>query len=486
MATYASPRLRRRSTTRPSSARLVPVLALAAALVACGGGGSDPSLSISTHEVAVAAAVGEPAPTATVEVSLADRPSGDVYIDVRYTDNGIAGVDFTPTSGTTGTVWIFFRGPETLTPGRYDDTLLIGVCLDEACGRHVTNSPQEVAVSYTVTGPPLLVTGLSPSSAVAGGPGLTLTVLGTGFSPGCAVRWNGADRPTTYLTPTQLSAELGAADLGTAGPATVTVAAPGGEVSNGLEFVVEPPPPLVLTALHPWSAVAGGAAFTLQALGAGFTVASEVTWDGAPLPTTWVSSTVLEAAVPAGAIAGLGTASIAVRNPAEISAALTFTIGDGGPIPPPPGLWAPAPGTTPASGSYVYLESDPGDYIGGGQVLTYTPANATLTFTGSAGYVGVAIGGGAWWNGDFQAMASLPLLVPGFYGDLARYPFHDPARGGLSWSGEGRGCNTLTGWFVVDAVSHAGGALTAVDLRFEQHCEGGPPALHGQLHWAGP
>src|SRR6267142_617848 len=36
-----------------------------------------------------------------------------------------------------------------------------------------------------------------------------------------------------------------------------------------------------------------------------------------------------------------------------------------GPLSPPPaGLWQPSPGSTPATGNYVYLESDPGDYIG--------------------------------------------------------------------------------------------------------------------------
>ena len=75
-------------------------------------------------------------------------------------------------------------------------------------------------------------------------------------------------------------------------------------------------------------------------------------------------------------------------------------------------------------------------------------------------------------------------LQPGYYADLRRYPFHNPARGGLSWSGEGRGCNTLIGWFAVDSVTYLDGVLTAIDLRFEQHCGGGTPALHGVVRWA--
>jgi hypothetical protein len=32
---------------------------------------------------------------------------------------------------------------------------------------------------------------------------------------------------------------------------------------------------------------------------------------------------------------------------------------------------------------------------------------------------------------------------------MKRYPFHNPVLGGLSWSGDGRGCNESSGWFVV-------------------------------------
>jgi hypothetical protein len=80
-------------------------------------------------------------------------------------------------------------------------------------------------------------------------------------------------------------------------------------------------------------------------------------------------------------------------------------------------------------------------------------------------------------------MYTLSQLQLGYYPDLRRYPFHNPAKGGLNWSGQGRGCNTLRGWFAVDRVTYTNGILTALDLRFEQRCEGGIPALHGAIHW---
>jgi len=151
-----------------------------------------------------------------------------------------------------------------------------------------------------------------------------------------------------------------------------------------------------------------------------------------------------------------------------------------GPQTPPAGLWAPPTGATPASGNFVYLQSDPGDYIGGGATELDTAANATISVYGSGALANVSVGG---WTGNFRGMNSIAQLQPGYYANLQRYPFNNPVTGGLSWYGNGRGCNTLTGWFVVDGVTYDANGLSSLDLRFEQHCEGGTAALHGQVHW---
>ena len=151
--------------------------------------------------------------------------------------------------------------------------------------------------------------------------------------------------------------------------------------------------------------------------------------------------------------------------------------------PAPASLWRAPAGATPASGNYVYLQSDSGDYIGAGSTNTYTQANATLTTTLSGTHLGVAVAGNDNWTGDFQGMNSITQLQAGYYPNLERYPFNNPVTGGLSWGGDGRGCNTLTGWFVIDSITYSAGALASVDLRFEQHCEGATAALHGQIHW---
>jgi hypothetical protein len=86
------------------------------------------------------------------------------------------------------------------------------------------------------------ITGLSPASTQAGGPGFTLIVNGTNFAPGSVVLWNSASRPTTFVGATQLSAAITAADIATVGSASITVftPAPGGGTSNVLAFEIKP------------------------------------------------------------------------------------------------------------------------------------------------------------------------------------------------------------------------------------------------------
>jgi len=83
-------------------------------------------------------------------------------------------------------------------------------------------------------------TGLSPSSATAGGAAFTLTVNGTNFVNGSTVRWNGSDRTTAYVSSTQLTASIPAADIATGGTASVTVftGTPGGGTSNAQTFTI--------------------------------------------------------------------------------------------------------------------------------------------------------------------------------------------------------------------------------------------------------
>src|SRR5207237_8210781 len=94
--------------------------------------------------------------------------------------------------------------------------------------------------TFTIANPAPTTTGLAPASVVAGGAQFTLTVTGTNFVTSSVVRWNGAARATTYVSATQLTAVVSAADIATAGTAPVTVftGAPGGGTSESQTFAV--------------------------------------------------------------------------------------------------------------------------------------------------------------------------------------------------------------------------------------------------------
>ena len=162
----------------------------------------------------------------------------------------------------------------------------------------------------------------------------------------------------------------------------------------------------------------------------------------------------------------------------------------------PAGLWEPPAGTFAATGNAMYISSAPGDYIGQGSTWWVGAASAgpgsgsgdtqgtvTVVVTEADGLLRVNVDGLVRWSGEFKAMNALQRLQPGYYGTVQRYPFHNPARGGMAWSMDSRGCNRSNGWFMVDSVSFQGSQLQAVDLRFSQHCDGSMTPLRGRIRW---
>lgn len=64
---------------------------------------------------------------------------------------------------------------------------------------------------------------ITPSSAPVGAPGTPIVVEGRGFTPDSVVRWNGADRPTVFVSAHELRARLRPSDFIAAEPGYVSV-----------------------------------------------------------------------------------------------------------------------------------------------------------------------------------------------------------------------------------------------------------------------
>lgn len=101
-------------------------------------------------------------------------------------------------------------------------------------------------VKVTIAKPAIF--NLTPSSAIAGTGAFSLGVTGENFLPTSVVRWNGSNRTTTYVSPTQLTVSIPATDLQLPGDFPVTVAN-GLSISNTQIFEVDPAgePTLVLS-----------------------------------------------------------------------------------------------------------------------------------------------------------------------------------------------------------------------------------------------
>jgi len=98
-------------------------------------------------------------------------------------------------------------------------------------------------LTLAVLNPVPMTASVSPSSAAGSGPSLNLMVNGSNFVTTSVVTWNAADRPTTFVSASQLMAAIPASDISTVGTASVAVRspAPHGGVSNSLAFDVAPP-----------------------------------------------------------------------------------------------------------------------------------------------------------------------------------------------------------------------------------------------------
>jgi hypothetical protein len=197
-----------------------------------------------------------------------------------------------------------------------------------------TPTVRQVSVAYAVSSsnPTPTVTALTPMAVSAGGPDFTLTVDGSSFVPGATVHWNGAARPTTFVSATQLTAAIAAADVAAAATVTVTAVnpSPGGGESNALTVVITSSNPQpATTGLSPATALVGDGDLLLTVTGSGFIPASTVRWNGADRTTTFVSANQLLAMIPAADLSAVATVQVTVYTPAPgggTSNAQTFSV----------------------------------------------------------------------------------------------------------------------------------------------------------------
>ncbi|HEY3268610.1 MAG TPA: hypothetical protein VGM37_16955 [Armatimonadota bacterium] len=163
----------------------------------------------------------------------------------------VKAVDVLDTDGAYHTIW---TGSDPSAPGaiaefsfEFTQTAYVvrGIRVWVDTGRSPADWPEIDAVQLKgipIAVPVPSITGFGRSPLLKGGLACTLVVNGSGFTPTSVLRWNGADRPTTFVKTTQLLASLSAADVAAAAAISVTVATPppGGGVSPAAALSVGP------------------------------------------------------------------------------------------------------------------------------------------------------------------------------------------------------------------------------------------------------
>jgi hypothetical protein len=141
-----------------------------------------------------------------------------------------------------------------------------------------------------------------------------------------------------------------------------------------------------------------------------------------------------------------------------------------------------------ATGAVEYtqwdLAGDYGDYIIGPNSHSYGAAD-DITVTGGTGGIQAEVSTAEnWWTLDVAPADGDVLQAGRTYTGATRAPFAEPHEPGLQLTGTGRGCNELTGTFTINEIVADGlGNVLALNLTFEQHCEGAGPAAYGSLAW---
>jgi WD40-like Beta Propeller Repeat len=219
------------------------------------------------------------------------------------------------------------------------------------------------------------ISNFSPMTAAPKGAAFTITVNGANFVSGNSnnpnmpnptppytgsiVAWNGSPRATTFVSATQLTAQIVNTDIQTAGCDNISVFTYGGGgnvvYSPALSFTVASSGTPVICSISPASVVAGASAFTLSVVGAGYSSGSTVDWNGSSRTTTFVNANSLQAQITSTDVAKAGTAAV------------TVTGGGGGASAPVDFVISPTPPATPTITSV-----SPSDATAGGAAFTLT------------------------------------------------------------------------------------------------------------------
>jgi hypothetical protein len=194
------------------------------------------------------------------------------------------------------------------------------------------------------------ITSLTPATREVGAAAFTMRVTGSNFIRSSVTRWNGANRSTTWVSPSQLNVSIPATDVDLGGTAQVTVAsiAPnvGAQSSSPAPFTIATPRPVIsgiptplpVVRLEPVEMTFRGSSFFPQ---------MAVRVNGAVRPRTVVSSGEVRVRLDAVDVAQAGPIEVRFENPQPTAGSAVASLG----------VVNPAPAATSLSAQNVFVGS---------------------------------------------------------------------------------------------------------------------------------
>jgi hypothetical protein len=264
----------------------------------------------------------------------------------------------------------------------------------------------------------------------------------------------------------------------------------GAVVTPSSVLTASSPIPTVIS-LSPPRGVAGNPAFTLKVIGTNFISSSEVLWHGSQVPTTYVSGTSLTAQIPASDLSSVGSARVAVRNPAPgggTSGSLPFTITsataklilldvEGTDVswnPSQEKLYVAVPSSASAHGSTITAIDPIAGTVASEQQLSSAPSG--LAISGNSEYLYAVVSGGT----TIQRLI-LPSLKPDIHWSLGT----DAQSGNANLAGDIRVQPGAPHTLAVSLGPYGSGSIAVFDDAVERPVTagGGATLVGNSLQW---
>src|ERR1700761_8575737 len=192
-------------------------------------------------------------------------------------------------------------------------------------------------IAGTPTGTVVSVTSISPISVPAGESDLKLTVLGTGFQPSSVVQVNGTSIATVFVSATQLTAVVPAADLAKGAALSISVLTGTSSTAgsgSSVTLEVDNPKP-ILSSVSPSVIAEGSTPPAISVTGSGFIAGTVVQVNGSARTTAYSDGTQISVQLNSADTATASSLALTAVNPAPgggTSSPATVTITAATPI----------------------------------------------------------------------------------------------------------------------------------------------------------